>query len=101
MKQEEVDKLFEDVRELLRLEKLLSENKMIQEDATSLKSLAVKGYPRAEFDYGLFLAIETKNIEDARVWFDRCCEHACVSLHHIVNAYGCEKSFITGVKKFG
>lgn len=80
MKQEEVDKLFEDVREILRLEKLLSENKMTQEDATNLKSLAEKGYPRAEFDYGLFLAIEMKKIEDARVWFDKCRRHADGSL---------------------
>jgi len=48
MKHEEVDKLFEEVRELLRLEKLIYESKMTQEDVTRLIALAEKGHPRAE-----------------------------------------------------
>jgi len=78
MKQEDVDKLFEDVRELLRLEKILSENKMTQEDATSLKSLAEKGHPRAEFDYGIYHLICANDIELAHYWFQRCNSHADV-----------------------
>ncbi|MFA7055870.1 MAG: hypothetical protein WC134_05015 [Acholeplasmataceae bacterium] len=76
MKQEEVDKLFEDVRELLRLEKLLSENKMTQGDVTRLKVLAEKGHPRAEYDYGLYFLVCLNDFESAYAWFQKCNGHA-------------------------
>ena len=76
MKKEHLEILFNDLRELLRIEVLLSKNKMTQEDAESLQALAEKGHPRAEFDYGLFLAMEKKDSQGAKEWFDRCRRHA-------------------------
>lgn len=92
MKQEEVDKLFEEVRELLRLEKLIYESKMTQEDVTRLIALAEKGHPRAEYDYGLYFLVCLNDFESAYAWFQKCNGHAReLILNKLATAYSLMK----------
>jgi len=75
MKKEHLEILFKDLRELLRIEVLLSKNKMTQEDAESLQALAEKGYPRAEFLFGFYTLFCLKDSNEAKVWLEKCKKH--------------------------
>ena len=75
MKRINLEKLQSEVREVLRIERLIIKGEMELKDISSLKALAEKGHPRAEYDYGLYFLVCLNDFESAYAWFKKCKGH--------------------------
>lgn len=67
--------MLSDVKEVLRVERLVLEEKMSQEDVDILKEMAERGIPRAEYEYGLFFLVCLHDRKNAQTWFEKCKKH--------------------------
>ncbi len=76
MKRKVLEKLLSEVREVWKIERLILEGKISQEDVGILKAMAERGIPRAEYDCGLFFLLCLNDADSALEWFEKCKKHA-------------------------
>jgi hypothetical protein len=75
MDKQTLNKLVAELREIIRLEEQFMKYSLLTPgDVISLKKLANKGMPRAEFLYGLML-LERRKHAEAIKWLNRCQRH--------------------------
>ncbi len=80
MDKQTLAQLEAELKEIIRIEQVMKYSSLTSQDVISLKELAEKGIPRAEFLYGVYkLAIE-RNMADGHLWLKRCKRHANGSL---------------------
>ena len=74
MDKQKLDQLEVELKEIIRIEQVMKYSLLTPGDVISLKKLAEKGLPRAEFLYGRMLLEQRKEAE-AYQWLERCQRH--------------------------
>jgi hypothetical protein len=74
MDKQMLDQLDAELKEIIRIEQVMKHSLLIAQDIISLKELANKGKPRAQFLYGLMLLEQRKEAE-ANLWLEKCKQH--------------------------
>jgi uncharacterized protein YehS (DUF1456 family) len=69
-----LDQLEVELKEIIRIEQVMKYSSLTAEDVISLKKLAEKGSPRAQFLYGLML-LERRNKAEAYQYLEKCRRH--------------------------
>jgi TPR repeat protein len=75
MEKHSLRKIEAELKEIIRIEQVMKYSLLTPGDVISLKKLAEKGLPRAEFLYSLML-LERRNEDEAIKWLQRCKRHA-------------------------
>lgn len=72
MNKQTLDQLEAEPKEIIRIEQVMKYSILTPDDVISLKELANRGIPRAEYLYGVYkLAIE-RNVGEGNQWLQRC-----------------------------
>ena len=76
MDKQTLDQLDAELKEIIRIEQVMKYSLLTPGDVISLKKLAEKGLPRAEFHFGLYLLLfGQKNAAIGHQWLEKCKRH--------------------------
>jgi hypothetical protein len=74
MDKQKLDQLEAELKEIIRIEQVMKYSLLTPVDVMSLKELAEKGIPRAQFLYGLML-LERRKEDEGCQWLQKCKRH--------------------------
>jgi hypothetical protein len=72
MDKESLIELEVQLKEIIRLEKVMKHSLLTQGDVISLSSLADKGIPRAQLLFAVYMLLVERNEAEGYLWLDRC-----------------------------